>query len=236
MGLTSELFATLQKFDNERRERREEYFSWIEGHKRYTGSSGYSADRAAAEKRRKAGDAAAADAAAKKINETLQAMRANIAKLSFRAPTEEELRTLQVLNLMTTATKAEIEAVAETMSGSYLSLAALNCIANRFFNSEQREPGNRHHEDYRLRSKEMTPETAEKILSGVIREANEILKSPVTAPTLSNAEMQRRIHGKQFSVDNLPQREPLLSEREFYRSCVPAESLDVFLKGVDGER
>lgn len=234
MGLTSELFATLQKFDAERRERREEYFSWLERNRRFSGSEAYAADRAAAEKRRKAGDAAATDAAAKKINETLKAMRANISKLSFRAPTEEELRTLQVLNLMTTATKAEIEAVAETMSGSYLALAALNCTADRFFNPEQREP-NRHHEDYRLRCKEMTPETAEKILSGVVRAANEILKSPVTEPVLKNAEMQRRIHGKQFSVDNLPQREPLLSEREFYRSCVPAESLDVFLKGVDGE-
>lgn len=235
MSLSAELFATLQKFDNERRERREEYFAWIEGHKRYTGSSGYSADRAAAEKRRKAGDAAAADAAAKKINETLQAMRANISKLSFSAPTAEQVRILQVLSMKTKATKAEIEAVAETMSGSYLALSALDDIADKFFNPEQREPGNRHHEDYRLRSKEMTPETAEKILSGVIREVNGILKSPVSAPVLANAEAMRRIHGKSFTSDALPQREPLLSEREFYRSCVPAEALDSFAKAVDGE-
>ena len=120
------------------------------------------------------------------------------------------------------------------MNGNYLALSALNDIADKFYpkTDVKGKPEERFHPDYTALATSINSEQIEKILKNIVDGAREILDSPVKSIFIDQARERQRKYGAAFSVDDLPQREPLTDERAFYGNYVPAEKYDLFMQAV----
>lgn len=249
MDLTYTLFDALRSFDNVRRENRQQYLNWLKANERFKGSPGYSADRAAAEKKRKAADDAAREPAAKTINECLRKMQENSKSAGCRAlkaPTAEQVNILTVLNMKSSMTEQMLNRAALAMNGNGLCLSALNDIAAKHeqktgLSPRTAKPGEQPKDiitfpDYMQYSNDLTDTAIENSLKAIVDAAKAILRSPVDQSVLSRAEAQKARYGTAFHIDDLEQRGELVSERAFYSGLIqPAEQYDAFMQAVNGK-
>lgn len=238
MSLSYDLFDALRSFDNVRRLNREEYLKWAKAHEQYKGSEGYSKDRAEAERKRKAADDSAREAAEKKIFDCLKRMKENAGSVALVPPTPEQIAILQVLSMRTSMTRAELESAAQSMNGNALCLSALNDIADKHFpktDTKNVPLDMRYHNNYLKYAKGMSSGAVEKTLEDIAYGIRDILKSPVKAHILERAEINKNKFGNKYHIDDLPQREELVSERQFYNDYVSAEQYDDFMKAVNGQ-
>lgn len=232
------LFDALRSFDNRRRNNRRIYDEYVKSQERFKGSEGYRKDVSDAAARRKADDDEARAAAAKTINDCLQKMRKNASQLAIDAPTTEMVNILQVLNMKTVAnrpSKQLLDMVAQSMNGNYLALSALDDIADRFYPKtgvKDKPAEERFHTNYSAMATGMNADKANRILDRITAGAREILSSPVESFTFYEAKAIQAKYGKDYSVDDLPQRDPLTDERSFYGNFVPADQYDDFMKAV----
>lgn len=237
MSFTSDLFYELKRFDDVRRGNRDEYLKWLKAHEGYRGSEQFSKERAAAERKRKQADDEARETAAKKIDGCIKAMRENLSKVQLKPPTPEQVSILQVLSMRTTITMPELDRAAQSMNGNPLCLAVVNDLADKFFPkiSADGKPAKTFHENYLKYADDLEAVKADAYLNSIVHEVKEILRSPVKNHILAHAQVQKNVHGVNFHIDDLPQREPLVSDDAFYREIVPAEQIDNFLKQVNGK-
>ena len=230
------LFDALRSFDNRRRYNRKTYDEYVKSHERFKGSEGYQKEVADAAARRKAADDESRAAAAKTINDCLQKMRENAGQLTIEAPTAEMVNMLTVLNMKTREnrpSKQLFDMVAQSMNGNYLALSALNDIADKFYpKTDVKGKLDRFHPDYTALATGINSEQINKILKDIADGASEILDSPVKSVFIDQAKIRQNKYGAAFSVDDLPQREPLTDERAFYGDYVPAEKYDLFMQAV----
>lgn len=236
MSISYELFDAIRSFDNLRRINRDEYLQWLKAHEAYKGSQGYSKERAAAEAKRKNADGTARKVAAEKVNGCLQRMYDNLSKVALVAPSADQVAILQVLSMKTNVTRQELERAARSMNGNSLALSALNDIADKHFpklGSKTTDPNKRFHDNYMKYAQDLSGESAERILREIKAGAAEILRSPVKQSIIEQAEVRKNIHGVQYHIDDLPQRDELVSERQFYNDFVPADQYDNFMKVVN---
>lgn len=230
------LFDALRSFDNRRRYNRKTYDEYVKSQERFKGSEGYQKDVADAAARRKAADDESRAAAAKTINDCLQKMRENAGQLTIEAPTAEMVHMLTVLNMKTREnrpSKQLLDMIAQSMNGNYLALSALNDIADKFYpKTDVKGKAERFHHDYTALATGINSERIYKILKDIADGAREILDSPVKSVFIDQARMRQHKYGAAFSVDDLPQREPLTDERAFYGNYVPAEEYELFMQAV----
>lgn len=230
------LFDALRSFDNRRRYNRKTYDEYVKSHERFKGSEGYQKDVADAAARRKAADDESRATAVKTINDCLQKMRENAGQLTIEAPTAEMVNMLTVLNMKTRENRPSrqlFDMVAQSMNGNYLALSALNDIADKFYpKTDVKGKAERFHSDYTALATGINSEQINKILKDIADGAREILDSPVKSVFIDQAKIRQNKYGAAFSVDDLPQREPLTDERAFYGNYVPAEKYELFMQAV----
>lgn len=223
MSLTTELFRALRDFDDTRRGNRDIFLRYKEARKQYRGSEGYNRDMKEAEEKRRRDDETARKEAVNTINSILRKMQENAGKRPLTPPTSEQLAILQVLSMRDTVSKAELDRASVNMAGNALALSALNGIAEKHFPMG--------HTNYASMASELDTKRIDNLLRAVSARAGEILKSPVKKSALTGARAQ---HGMVFDEDTLPQREPLTTERDFYRDAVPDEVYAEFESVVNG--
>ena len=231
MSVSYDLFSALKDFDDFRREQRTEYLNFKKEHKKYIGSSGYDSEMKAAAEKRKLAVEAARKAAGKKVDECLKTMRDNIGKVAFIAPSPDQVAILQILSLKQRVSKTELDRAAQSMNGNSLALSALNDIADRhyFVGSDEGQS----HTDYNLFADDLTEAAMRNHINSIVAACRNIFETSAKRAAYSGAKMQKA-KGINIDIDNLPQREPLISERDFYGSIVAEKYYDSFMKAVNG--
>lgn len=238
MDLTYTLFDALRSFDNRRRYNRKTYDEFVKSQERFKGSEGYQKDVADAAAKRKAADDEARATAAKTINECLQKMRKNAGQLSIEAPTTDMVNILQVLNMKTRENKPSkqmLDMAAQAMNGNYLALSALDDIADKFYpktDVKGKPLESRFHPNYSALATGVNGDQINKILDGITAGVKDILSSPVRDSFINQARMRQARYGAAFNIDDLPQREPLTDERNFFSGFIPADQYDQFMQAV----
>ncbi len=231
MSVSYDLFSVLKEFDDFRREKRTEYLKFKKDRNQYKGSSGYNSEmKAAAENRKQAVDAAR-KTASKKIDECLRIMRENIGKVAFIAPSPEQVAILQILSLKHRVSKTELDRAAKSMNGNSLALSALNDIADKhyFIGSDEGQT----HTDYNLFADDLTEAALRNYINSVVADCRKIFETSANRAAYNAAKIQKA-NGINIDFDSLPQREPLVSERDFYGSIVAEKYYDSFMKAVNG--
>lgn len=239
MNLSYDLFDAIRSFDNLRRLNREDYLQWTKANEGFKGSERYSRERAAAEAKRKAADDLARETARKKIKEYLQKMRVNIDNMQMPMPTQEQVAMLQILSLRSNLTIAEIDRAARNLNGNRFALAALQDIAEKHFPKTGHDKNPKVEKTFSINvmkyaAADLDNNGAESILNNIVEGINEILRYPVKKTVLDNAERGKRMYGRKYHIDDLPQRGELVSERQFYNEYVPEEHYEKFMKAVNG--
>lgn len=238
MDLTYTLFDALRSFDNRRRYNRKTYDEYVKSQQRFKGSEGYQKDVSDAAARRKAADDEARATAAKTINDCLQRMRKNAGQLSIEAPTTEMVNILQVLNMKTRAnrpSKQMLDMVAQAMQGNYLALSCLDDLADRFYpktDVKGKPDEQRFHPNYAALATGINADQVNKIIDGITAGAKDILNSPVESSLIYQAKARQARFGADFSIDSLPQREPLTDERNFFSGFIPDDKYELFMQAV----
>lgn len=237
MDYVYNMFDALRSFDNRRRNNRNIYLEYVESQERYKGSKAYEENIAAAAAKRKADDDEARAAAATVINECLQKMQENAGHIALEAPTADMVAILQTLSMRSMENKPSrvmLDMAAQSMNGNMLALTTLDDIADKFYpkTNIHGKPEERFHANYSALATGINSEQINKILKDIADGAREILDSPVKSIFIDQARMRRNKYGAAFSVDDLPQREPLTDERAFYGNYVPAEKYDLFMQAV----
>ena len=232
MSVSYNLFDALRSFDNVRRENRSEYLSIKKNCERFKGSSGYDDDMKKAKAKRKAADDAARDTASKKINECLQQMRENIKKVAFVAPSPEQVSILQILALKSKVSKTELDRAAQSMNGNSLALSALNDIADKhyFVGSDEGQS----HTNYNALAADLSETALNNYISSIVTACKSRLQTSARDTAYQGARFQAQQHGIKFDEDDLPQKDELVSERQFYGGIVAENHYDSFMKAVNG--
>lgn len=232
MSLTNDVFDSLKRFDDFRREQREEFLSYKKSREQYKGSSGYDAElKAAAEKREKAVNDAR-KAASAEIDSCLKLMRENIGKMPITPPTQEMVNVLQVLGMKSKITKQELDRAAQTMKGNALALSALNSIADQHFYYGSAEGSN--HVNYEIMADDLSETALKNHFSNVVTACKNIFESSVKRAAYLEARRQKNM-GLKVDFDILAQREPLTTANDFYSGIISdSKSLDSFYRAVNG--
>ena len=226
MSNTTDLFEALRTFDNLRREHRTEFLDFKRANQKYEGSEGYKDAIDEAARKRKASDDAARKEAREKVNAALRKMAENGEKTAMEPPTPEQMRIIDALRARKHVTQEEISKAAACMGGNILLLRLLNDLERERFPDAPKE-----HTEL---AKGIGGEALKRTIKSISDRATEILNSPVNTFVLDAARTHRiKFGGTEPDVDDLPQREPLETEKTFFADFVPEEKLEEFIAIVN---
>lgn len=121
------------------------------------------------------------------FNIAFKAMREANASRAMKPPTEEELRTLQLLKMKDKPTEAELEAAAKTLKGNVACLSVLTEISH---NAGYLKSYDRYAE-----TKEMSITAAETTLQGLSKALNDFMDYDTTRAARLSREIVERQHG-----------------------------------------
>ena len=162
------------------------------------------------------------------FNTHLEAMSKANAARKMTPPTEEELRTLQLLKMKDKPTEAELQAAANTLKGNATCLSVLTEIAH---NAGYLRGYNNYSEN-----KEMTVEGAEDIVKGLASSVREFMEYDTPRAARIAREHNERFYGVTPDAPALPKR-PLFEDKAgCFRELagLSGDSLTAFENAVDG--
>ena len=162
------------------------------------------------------------------FNTHLEAMAKANASRKMTPPTEEELRTLQLLKMKDKPTEAELQAAANTLKGNATCLSILTEIAHN--------AGFLRGYDSYSETKEMPVNTAEGIIKGLASSVREFMEYDTPRAARIAREHQERTYGVTPDAPALPKR-PLFEDKAgcFYEIAgLSGDSLTAFENAVDG--
>lgn len=163
------------------------------------------------------------------FNIHLEAMSKANAARKMTPPTEEELRTLQLLKMKDKPTEAELQAAANTLKGNATCLSVLTEIAH---NAGYLRGYNNYSEN-----KEMPVEVAEGTIKGIASSVREFMDYDTPRAARIAREHNERFYGATPDAPALPKR-PLFEDKKgcYYEVCgLSGDSLTAFCNAVDGE-
>ena len=223
---TTNLYRTVAAFMTARSEAIEEYRLMTRRYEAAKGSKLYIDKMDEARKKRDKTISDAQFIAKQEIRETLKAMAEKADKIALQAPTEEQLRLLQLLKMKEKLTEAECTGAANAMNGNAACLALVDELARKsgvlhtsYVNS--------------LAVKTYSPETARMTIKALGESCYEIVNNTTGAskPALLAKQWHQNVHGSTFDPYELPQEEPFKNEDDFYeRMSIP---LSAFSAAVD---
>ena len=162
------------------------------------------------------------------FNISLSAMSKANGSRGMTPPTEEELRTLQLLKMKDKPTEAELQAAANTLKGNATCLSVLTEIAH---NAGYLRGYNNYSEN-----KEMTVEGAEDIVKGLASSVREFMEYDTPRAARVAREHHERMYGVIADAPALPKR-PLFEDKAgCFRELagLSGDSLTAFENAVDG--
>lgn len=231
MTNTDRLYTAIRDFTNARSAHREEFLRKKRSLETYKGSAGYEKDLKAARKMREDADAAARAICQKDVDAALQAMQKANSKRGVIAPTEDQVRILQVAQMLKKPTKPTLDAIANSLGGNSLSLLALSDIARDAWAGEEE----RFTMNYSsLATAEMSAHDAAEAIRSLGRTCVQIMNgSGANRAREIGADKAKRIHGANYDPDDLPQEAPYMTESEFYSRELPGANYSLFAKAVN---
>ena len=225
MTNTEYLYNAMKRFTDARTAARETYLQTMKKYETAKGSPYYTEQKDKAMKVRNDAVEAAKAECVNTVNNALSLMRKTSGARPMKAPTEEQLRILQMLKMRKTVTPNELQAAANAMDGNGAALAVLNEIAHE----QNHTPRN-----YTAMSTDGLPTAAaDEAIKNLQQACTGILESGVRRAARIAAEHNARINGVKVEPDDLPQEEPYSSERDFYERAMPWTPFDVFAKAVN---
>lgn len=162
------------------------------------------------------------------FNTHFEAMSKANASRKMTPPTDEELRTLQLLKMKDKPTEAELAAAANTLKGNATCLSVLTEISHN--------AGYMRGYDNYSETKEMPVDTAEKIIKGLASSVREFMEYDTPRAARVAAEYHAQHYGANPDAPALPKR-PLFEDKAgcFYEVCgLAGDTLTAFENAVDG--
>lgn len=225
MTNTEYLYNAMKRFTEARAAARETYMQTMKPYQGAKGSPFYTEQQKKALKIRNDAVEAAKAECIKTVDDALSLMRRTSSNRPMTAPTEEQLRILQMLKMRKTVTPAELQTAANAMNGNGAALAVIQEIS--------REQNHTPH-NYTAMSTDGLPASAAEDAIKLLREACAgILESGLTRAKRIASEYHARIYGENVAPDDLPQEKPYSSERDFYEHALPWMPYEVFAKAVN---
>ena len=159
---------------------------------------------------------------------SLDAMSKANASRKMTPPTEEELRTLQLLKMKDKPTEAELAAAANTLKGNATCLSVLTEIAH---NAGYLRGYNNYSE-----TKEMPVDTAEGIIKGLASSVREFMEYDTPRAARLAREHQERTYGVPADAPALPKRRLFEDKAGCFDEIagLSGDSLTAFENAVDG--
>ncbi len=225
MTNTEYLYNAIKRFKEARAAAREAYMQTMKPYERAKGSPFYTEQQEKALKIRNDAVEAAKAECIKTVDDALSLMRRTSNNRPMTAPTEEQLRILQMLKMRKTVTPAELQTAANAMNGNGLALAVIQEIA--------REQNCVTHNYTAMSTDGLPASAAETAIKTLQKACADILESSVTRATRIASEYHARNYGAKDAPDDLPQEKPYSSERDFYERAMPWTPYEAFAKAVN---
>ena len=226
----TDLFYTRAKqYQDKRKDIMDEYETRLANLETAKGSAYYDLESKEAEDKQEAALKALKDEYGEYFNVSLAAMSKANASRKMTPPTEEELRTLQLLKMKEKPTEAELQAAANTLKGNETCLSILSEIS--------RNAGYIHNYERYFETKRMTVEAAEKIIKDLYSSVRDFMDYDTPRTARLAREYQERTYGLPADAPALEKR-PLFGSKAgcFYEiERLTGDELEAFENAVNGE-
>ena len=206
MNPTTSVYNAIKTFTDARIEAVEAYKKRMQALTDMQGSKYFIDEKAKAVKARDLAIEQARLECRKSLSASFKTMRDNNNRRGMKPPTEEQLRTLQMLQMREHITEAELQAAANAMNGNGSALQVIHEIARKHGINGI---------DYRTEANDFSiPQAAEQI-DTLASHCNRILETSARRAAYLGARMNHNVHGTDFDEYALPQEEPFKSENDF---------------------
>lgn len=234
MRNSDQLYTAMRDFTNARREHRDEFLRKKKQCEQYEGSKGYDAEMKALREARTEKDNAARLVCKKAVDQAIQAMITANSMRRVTAPTDEQLRLLQAAQMLKKPSKTTLDAIANSLGGNALALAALTDIARSAWADD---PEARFIPDYSIQAgRELTAQVTTDAIKSLSKRCAEIMNGTGANRTREmGAEINKRIHGANYDPDDLPQEAPYMTEQQFYEREIPGVDFSLFCDAVNDQ-
>lgn len=234
MKNTTYLYDAMREFTNTRRENRRIYLEKKRNLDAYKGSQGYDADLKLAMDKRNESDAEARAKCEKIVTSALNLMVDANNKRKLTAPTTEMVNILTVARMLHKPAKPTLDAIANSLDGNALALAALSDIARDAWKDDPNRLAQFTRNYTAQATVEMGAEDAHLAIKDLGKRCFEIMNSSGANKVREmGAKQSKRLHGNNYDPDNLPQEEPYTSERDFYQRELSSAGYDLFCAAVN---
>lgn len=226
---TTLFYRRAKEFQDKRKGIIDEYEGTLARLETAKGSKYYTDETEKAEKKKDEGLKALKEEYGGYFNTHFEAMSKANAARKMTPPTEEELRTLQLLKMKDKPTEAELAAAANTLKGNATCLSVLTEIAH---NAGYMRGYNNYSE-----TKEMPVDEAESIIKGLASSVRDFMDYDTKKAARIAQAHHERFYGVNPDAPALPKR-PLFEDKAgcFLEVCgIAGDALTAFENAVDGE-
>lgn len=235
MTNTDRLYTAMRDFTNTRRENREKFLRVKKSLEGYKGSKQYDEEIKKAMKIRQDADEVARKDCKRIVDEALADMVKVNSSRGVTPPSDEMIRILTVARMIKKPSMKTLDAIANSLDGNALALAALTDIGREAWKDD---PAAIHHLEFVrnygvMATKGYDPENAQKVITDLGRACGEIMRGSGAkrAAELAASNHARRFGGT-YDPDDLKQEEPYMTERDFYNRTLNVD-YDLFAKAVN---
>lgn len=224
MTNTERLYQAMKRFTDTRREAREAYMQTMAKYQTAKGSPFYQEQQEQAQKERADKVNRAKGECLASIKVALSDMRKASENKPMQAPTEEQLRILQMLKMRTHVTDAELQTAANAMNGNGAALAIIDEI--------EKERGG--HRNYLFMAKtQLSPQAAMQAIDRLTESCRDILEHSSTRAARIAASYREHLSGNHLDADQMTQEPPYMSEEDFYGRMLPSTSYEALQRTVN---
>lgn len=238
MTNTNSLYTAMRDFRAAQIRNRETYMQKKRSLDKFKGSAGYGEDLAKLRKERETADAAARAACAEKVNYAIKCMSDYNLQRKAAAPTEEHLRLLTAASMIKKPDRLLLDSIANSLDGNAVALAVLDDIARAALTDPEKmyDPAYRHRINYKAKAtKEISVPDAQEVINALAKRCENIMNgSGAKHNAQMSADYNKKLYGRNYDPDDLPQEAPYESERDFYNREIFV-NYDLFAEAVNGQ-
>ena len=221
MTNTDWIYAALRDYQSARSTITAEYDRGVAELERWKGSQGYNESVKALADKRDAAIKAAKDKALPDLNRALEAMYNAVGSRKITPPTQEQLNTLQLLQMKAKPTQQDFDRVAQSIKDCPMALDILQDMAR----------DNKIHRNYTHLAPELPTNAALEMLDGMRRGIDDFLKHDTTYASRYVDRHRQMTHGYS-DPDRLRKRTPFTDKAGCFAEIGIADDVFPMLAGV----